>query len=61
MKPVNIKSSVGLDRLATCNEIRYAMSTFSQVTSGLVGDCDDSPMMDSDCRDGCYNLPEDIM
>jgi hypothetical protein len=47
MKPVNIESSVGLDRLATWNEVRCAMSFLSQ---GAL-----------DFNSRVSKLPEDIM
>jgi hypothetical protein len=55
MKPVNIESSVGLDRLATRNEVRYAISFSSLDAFELVVTCDAFREMNSDF------LPEDDM
>jgi hypothetical protein len=54
MKPVYIDSSIGLDRLATWNEVRYAMSFSSQGVFELVVTCDASSEMDG-------FVPEDDM
>ena len=61
MKPIDIDSSIGLDRLATLNEVRYAMSFSSQGALGFVVGCDDFRTMDSDFSGRGVNLPEDIV
>jgi hypothetical protein len=61
MKPAKIESSIGLDRLATWNEVRCALSFLSQGASELAGACDDSREVDPDIRGRACNLPEDIM
>jgi hypothetical protein len=61
MKPVDIESSIGLDRLATCNEVRYAMVFLSQGAFALVGTNDDLQELDSDFSSRACNLPEDNM
>jgi hypothetical protein len=61
MKPVDSESSIGLDRLATCDEVRCAMLFSSQGASELVGSCSDLLGVDSDFSARACNLPEDIM
>jgi hypothetical protein len=61
MKLVDIESSIGLDRLATWNEVRCAMSFSSQGGFELVCACDDFREIDSDFSGRACNLPEDIM
>ena len=61
MKLADIESSIGLDPLATWNEVRCAMSFSSQCAVELAGDCDDSREMDSDFSGRACNLREDIM
>jgi hypothetical protein len=61
MMPVDIKNSIGLDRLATWNEVRCAMSFSTQVAIELVGTCDDFREIDSDFNGRACNLPEDKM
>jgi hypothetical protein len=61
MKPADIESSTGLDRLATSDEVRCAMLFSSQGASELVGSCDDLLGVDSDFNARAYNLPDDIM
>jgi hypothetical protein len=60
MKPVNMESSIGLDRIATCNEVRCAMAVSSQSPLELVA-CDDFHEMHSDFTACAYNLPEEIV
>ena len=55
-----IESSVGLDRLATGDEVRCAMSFSSPDALGLVGLCDEFSEMDSDCNGRACNLRGDI-
>ena len=55
MKPVHIDSSIGSDRLATWNEVRYAISFSSQGVFELAVTCDAPSEMDSDF------LPEEDM
>ena len=61
MKLVDIESPIGLDRLATWNEVRCAMSFSSQGAFELVGRCDDFLDMDTDFSGRACNLPEDIV
>jgi hypothetical protein len=61
MKPVHIESPIGLDRLATWDEVRCAMSFSSQGVFKLVGACDNFRETDSDLSGRAYNLLEDIM
>ena len=61
MKPIDIKSSIGLDRLATWSEVRCAMSFSSKGAFALVGVCEDILDMDSDFSDRAGNLPEDAI
>jgi hypothetical protein len=57
-----IESSIGLDRLATWDEVRSAISFPSQGAFELVGTRDDCrEMMDSDFIDRLCILSEDIM
>jgi hypothetical protein len=57
MKPVDIKSSIGLDRLATWNEVRCAMSMSSQRSFAVGGACEDVLDMDSERSDRAGNPP----
>jgi hypothetical protein len=61
MNLVAIESPIGLDRLATWDEVRSAMSFLSQGASELVGACDDCRELDSDFTGRARNLSEDIM
>jgi hypothetical protein len=61
MKPVDIKNSIELDRLATWNEVRCAMSFSTQGAFERVSACDDFREIDSDFSGRAYNLPEDKM
>jgi hypothetical protein len=61
MKPVGIESPTGLDRLATSNEVRWALSFSPQGAFVLVGNCDDSREMDSDFSGRACNLPQGIV
>jgi hypothetical protein len=61
MNLVDIESPIGLDRLATCNEVRCAMSFSSQGVFELVGACDASREMDSDFSGRPGDLSEDIV
>ncbi len=61
MKPVNIDNSTGLDRIATWNEVRYAISVFSQGITPLKSVRDDFLEVDSDFSDRARNLSEDDM
>jgi hypothetical protein len=55
------EGSIGLARLATCDEVRYAMSVSSQGTLDLVRACDDFPNIGSYLSDRVCRLPEDIV
>ena len=61
MNRVVIKSSKELDRIATWNEVRYALSFSSQCIIELAGPRDDSSKIDSDFSGRTGNLPEDDM
>jgi hypothetical protein len=61
MKPVEIESFIGLDHLATWNEVLCAMSCSSQNGSDLVGACDDFGELDFDFSDGASDAREDVM
>jgi hypothetical protein len=61
MQPVGIESPIGLDRLATWNEVRCALSFSLQGAFVLVGACDDFREMDSDFNGRACNLPGDTM
>jgi hypothetical protein len=57
MKPVDIGSSIGLDRLATWNEVMCAIS--AEGTFALVRQSDNFREADSDFSVSACNLPED--
>ena len=59
MKPVGIRSSIGLDRLATWNEVMCAISASDEGTFALVRDSNDLRGTDSDFSVSACNLPED--
>jgi hypothetical protein len=59
MKPVDIGSSIGLDRLATWNEVMCAISASAEGTFALVRERDDLCEADSDFSVSACNLPED--
>ena len=59
MKPVDIGSSIGLDRLATWNEVMCAISASAEGTIALVRESNDLRESDSDFSVGACNLPED--
>ena len=59
MKPVDIGSSTGLDRLATWNEVMCAISASDEGTFALVHDSNDLREADSDFSVSACNLPED--
>jgi hypothetical protein len=59
MKPVDIGSSIGLDRLATWNEVMCAISASDEGTFALVRDDNDLREADSDFSVSACNLPED--
>ena len=61
MKPVDIGSSIGLDRLATWNEVMCAISVSAQGAFALVRASNDLREMDSDFSVSACNLPEDDM
>ena len=61
MKPVDIEIPMGVDRLATWNEVRCAMSFSSQGAIELVSACDDFREIDSEVDSRACNLPEDKM
>jgi hypothetical protein len=59
MKPVYIGSSIGLDRLATWNEVMCAISASAEGTFALVRESNDLREADSDFSVSACNLPED--
>jgi hypothetical protein len=61
MKPVGIGSSIGLDRLATWNEVMCAISVSDEGTFALVRDSEDLREADFDFSVGACNLTEDDM
>jgi hypothetical protein len=61
MKPVDIGSTIGLDRLATWNEVMCAISVSAEGTFALVRDSDDLREADSDFSLSACNLTEDDM
>jgi hypothetical protein len=61
MKPVVIESPFGVDRLATWNEVIYAMSPSSHFATEIAAPRDDSSEMDSDSSGRAGNLSEDDM
>ena len=61
MKPVEIASSFGLDRLATWNEVMCAISFSTEGVLALGGAFNDLREMDSEYSAGAYNLPENDM
>ena len=61
MKPVDIGGSIGLDRLATWNEVMCAISASAEGTFALVRESDDLGEADSDFSVSACNLPDDDM
>jgi hypothetical protein len=61
MNRVVIESSIVLDRIATWNEVRYAMAFKSQVPFESVGARDDLIEMDSSVSGRACDLSEDAM
>jgi hypothetical protein len=61
MKPVEMECSIGLDRLATWNEVLCAMSGSSPGGIALVGERDAFREEDSDFNGGVGNLSEDTL
>jgi len=61
MKPVGIGCSVGLDRLATWNEVTCALSVSAQGALAPIGDSDDLRPMDSDFSGIGWKLSEETM
>lgn len=61
MNLVAIESPVGLDRLATLDEVRSATSFSSQCAFELVGTRDECRELNSDFTGRACNLSEDIM
>ena len=59
MKPVGIGSSIGLDRLATWNEVICAISVSAQGALTLGGACNNLREMDSHFSGSACNLSED--
>jgi hypothetical protein len=61
MKPIDGGSFIGLDRLATWNEVMCAISVSAKGVLALEGACNVLRVMDSDFSGSAYNLPEDDM
>jgi hypothetical protein len=61
MKPVDFGSSIGLDRLATWNEVMCAISVSAKGTFARVRDSDDLREANSNFSVSDCNLPEDDM
>jgi hypothetical protein len=61
MKPVDIGNTIGLDRLATWNEVMCAISFSAEGTFALVRESDDLCEEDSDFSDSACHLPQDDM
>jgi len=61
MKPVDIGSSIGLDRLTTWNEVMCAIPASAERTFALVLESDDLREADSDFSVSGCNFPEDDM
>jgi len=61
MKPIDIGRSIGLDRLATWNEVMCAISASTQGVLTLGGSCNNLREMDPDFSVSACNLPEDDM
>ena len=59
MNRVVLESSIGVDRIATWNEVRYAMAFPSQVPFESVGVRDDLIEMDSSVSGRACDLSED--
>jgi hypothetical protein len=59
MKPVHIGSFIGLDRLATWNEVMCAISASAEGTFALVRENADLREANSDFSVSACNLPED--
>jgi hypothetical protein len=59
MKPVGIGNSIGLDRLATWNEVMCAISVSAQGAFALVGDSNNLREADSDVSGSACHLPQD--
>jgi hypothetical protein len=61
IKPIQIRSSVGLDRLATWNELMFAISLSMDGVVALGGACNLWRQMDCDFGGSDGNLNEDDM
>jgi hypothetical protein len=59
MKPAHTSGPIAVDRLATWNEVFFAMSISSQDAFTLVGSCDELQEMDSDFSGNACNVLED--
>jgi len=59
MKPVDIGNFIGLDRLATWNEVTSAISVSAERTFAFVRDCSDLREADSDFSLSACNPAED--
>jgi hypothetical protein len=61
MKSVGTGSSLGLDRLATWNEVMWAISVSTEGSLALVRDCEDLREENSDFGTRACNFTEDHM
>ena len=61
MKSAELESSIGLDRLATWNEVMCAISVSAEGTLALVRDSNDLREANSDFSVSACNLTEDDM
>jgi hypothetical protein len=59
VKPVDVKYSLGLDRLATWNEVMRAISVSTEGVLALDGAFSNLREMHSDDSSGAYSPPED--
>jgi hypothetical protein len=61
MNRIGIENSIGLDRIATWNEVRYAVAFPSQVPFESFGAIDDLIEMDSSVSGRACDVSEDAM
>ena len=61
MRPIDIGSHVGLDRLATWNEVICAISVSTEDAFGLGVSCNILRELDPDIDGNAWNLPEKDM
>jgi hypothetical protein len=61
MKPVDARNPIGLDRLATWNEVMCAIAALDQGACAPVGDKEDLRVTDSDFSGVRWELSEDTL